>query len=179
MTDSSTAVPVVSIVGKADSGKTTFLEKLIRELSGRGVRVATAKHHLYDHQTDIPGKDSWRHAQAGSMVAMVSSPRKLSLVQQVVREMTLGELAAIACNAGADILLTEGYKREGVNRIEVSRREQGDELLTTADALVALVTDQPEAAPNGVQIFGLDDASGVADLVQSQFLGRGVVAHGH
>jgi molybdopterin-guanine dinucleotide biosynthesis protein B len=170
MTDSLKAVPVVSIVGKAGSGKTTFLEKLIRELSDRGVRVATAKHHIHDYETDVPGKDSWRHARAGSVVAMVSSPQKLSLVQRVEHEMTLAELAMIAYDAGSDILLTEGYKREGVNRIEVSRGAQGDDLLTTAGALVALVTDTPEAAPDGVLVFGLDDASTVADLVRSRFL---------
>lgn len=171
MTDSPTAVPVVSIVGTAHSGKTTFLEKLIRELSSRGVRVATVKHHIHEHETDVPGKDSWRHAQAGSVVAMVSSPAKLSLVQRVERELTLPELAEIAHNAGSDILLTEGYKRDGVNRIEVSRRDRDRGLITAADDLVALVTDMPEVSPSGVRVFGLEDAAGVADLVQSQFLG--------
>ena len=171
MAENPNTVPIVSIVGRADSGKTTFLEKLIAELAGRGVRVATVKHHLHDYETDVPGKDSWRHAQAGSAVAMVSSPEKLSLVQKVEREMTLPELAAIAAAAGSEILLSEGYKREGVNRVEILRRGSSDELLPTTEALVALVTDMPQAAPEGVSVFGLDDASGVADLVQSRFLG--------
>jgi molybdopterin-guanine dinucleotide biosynthesis protein B len=68
-------------------------------------------------------------------------------------------------------LLSEGYKREGVNRIEVSRGKGGGELVSAADELVALVTDSPEAAPAGVPTFALDDAAGVADLVQSRFLG--------
>jgi molybdopterin-guanine dinucleotide biosynthesis protein MobB len=174
VSDSSNTVPVVSIVGVAGSGKTTFLEKLIRELSDRGMRVATAKHYHHDYDTDVPGKDSWRHAQAGSVVAMVSSPAKLSLVQRVPREMTIAELALIAHNAGSDILLTEGYKREGVNRVEISRRGTGAaELLTSADDLIALVTDMPEVAPAGVAVFSLDDAAGVADLVQARFLGDG------
>ncbi|HEY5506810.1 MAG TPA: molybdopterin-guanine dinucleotide biosynthesis protein B [Coriobacteriia bacterium] len=170
MSDHPNAVPVVSVVGAADSGKTTFLEKLIRELSGRGVRVATVKHYHHDYDTDVAGKDSWRHAQAGSMVAMVSSPSKLSVVERVQREATLAELAVIAFNAGSDVLLTEGYKREGVNRVEISRREAGSKLLTSADQLLALVTDMPEEAPAGVAVFDLDDAAGVADLVQSRFL---------
>jgi molybdopterin-guanine dinucleotide biosynthesis protein MobB len=161
---------VVSIVGAADSGKTTFLEKLIRELTRRGVRVATVKHYHHDYDTDVVGKDSWRHAQAGAAVAMVSSPSKLSIVERVQREATLAELAVIAFSSGSDVLLTEGYKREGVNRIEVSRREAGSELLTSADQLLALVTDMPEGGPAGVPVFGLDDAAGVADLVQSRFL---------
>ena len=170
MSEAPTTVPVVSIVGKAGSGKTTFLEKLIRELAERGVRVATVKHHLHDFDADVPGKDSWRHAQAGSAVAMVSSPEKLSLVQKVEHEMSFSELAAIAFVAGSDILLSEGYKRQGVNRVEVSRQENGAELLTAPGELLALVTDRPEAAPAGAMVFGLEDASGVADLVQARFL---------
>ena len=170
MSDHPSAVPVVSIVGAADAGKTTFLEKLIRELTDRGVRVATVKQHRHDCDTDVAGKDSWRHAQAGAAVAMVSSPSKLSMVQRVQREATLAELAVLAFDAGSDILLTEGYKREGVNRVEISRRAAESILLTSPEALLALVTDMPETAPAGVAVFGLDDAAGVADLVQSRFL---------
>jgi molybdopterin-guanine dinucleotide biosynthesis adapter protein len=166
-------VPVVSIVGKSDSGKTTFLETLIGELVGRGVRVATAKHHFHNSDVDIPGKDSWRHARAGASVAMVSSPEKFLSVQKVEHEMTLVELARVAADTGCDLLLTEGYKREGVNRIEVARRESNQELLSTAEELVALVTDMPEAAPEGTPAYGLDDAAGVADLIQSRFLDGG------
>ena len=75
MTAPPTYGPVVSMVGKCDSGKTTFLEKLIRELTARGVRVATVKHHVHDYDIDLPGKDSWRHARAGAVVTMVSLSR--------------------------------------------------------------------------------------------------------
>ena len=172
MSDSATTVPIVSIVGAGGSGKTTFLEKLIAELSRRGVRVATVKHHLHDFDIDVPGKDSWRHAQAGAVVSMISSPEKLSVVQKVDEEMPLVSLAMIAHDAGADILLSEGYKRVGVNRVEVSRGNGGAALVSSADELVALVTDSPGAAPAGIPAFGLDDAAGVADLVQSRFLGE-------
>jgi molybdopterin-guanine dinucleotide biosynthesis protein B len=163
-------VPIVSIVGRSGSGKTTFLVKLIAELSGRGVRVATAKHVVHHHEADVEGKDSWRHAEAGSVVAMVSSPEKLSFVQKVRHELTLPELARIAFDAGSDVLLTEGYKRDGVNRVEISRRAEGSDLVSTPESLLALVTDMPESAPEGPPVFGLDDARGVADLVQSTVL---------
>lgn len=163
-------VPVVSVVGKGDSGKTTFLEKLIAELSGRGVRIATVKHHVHDYDVDVPGKDSWRHARAGAVTTMVSSPGKFSLVSKVDREMTLAELARVAADSGCQILLTEGYKTEGVNRIEVSRRARSDELVCSPAELLALVTDNDELACEGVPRFGLDDARGVADLVAERFL---------
>jgi len=167
-------VPIVSIVGKGDSGKTTFLEKLIRELSGRGVRVATAKHHVHDYDIDIPGKDSWRHARAGAMTTMVSSPDKFSLISQVEHEHTLPELAQIATDNGADILLTEGFKREATTRIEISRRARSESLISEPDELMALVTDMPELAPEGVPAYGLDDAPGIADLICTRYLAGAV-----
>ncbi len=170
-------VPIVSIVGKGDSGKTTFLEKLIRELSSRGVRVATVKHHVHDYDIDVPGKDSWRHARAGAVTTMVSSPDKFSLIAKVEREYTLPELATIATDSGADILLTEGFKREATQRIEISRRARSESLISTPEELVALVTDNPDLAPEGVPLFGLEDAIAVADMVCTRYL-AGVVPGG-
>jgi len=167
------SVPVVSIVGKGDAGKTTLLEKLIAELASRGVRVATVKHHVHDYDIDVPGKDSWRHARAGAVATMVSSPSKFSLVRDVEREFDLETLARIAADAQCDILLTEGFKREGVNRIEISRKERSDELICSPEELVALVTDNADVACEGVEVFGLDDASGLADLIERRFLGDG------
>jgi molybdopterin-guanine dinucleotide biosynthesis adapter protein len=171
MTDAPNTVPVVSIVGKGDSGKTTFLEKLIRELASRDVRIATVKHHVHDYEIDVPGKDSWRHARAGAVTTMVSSPEKFSLIRSTEREMTLPELARVAFDTGCDILLTEGYKREGMNRIEVSRAARSDELICEPSEMVALVTDNDGLTCDGVARFGLEDATGVADLVQERFLG--------
>ena len=173
MTDTPALVPIVSIVGKGDSGKTTFLEKLIAELSGRGVRVATVKHHVHDYDIDVPGKDSWRHARAGATTTMVSSPDKFALVEQVQREYTLPELSALAARTGNDILLTEGFKRDATVRIEISRRERSEALISTAEELVAVVTDNPGIVPDGVVSFDLDDAPGVADLIQARFLSEG------
>ena len=162
-------VPIVSIVGKGDSGKTTFLEKLIRELSSRGVRVATVKHHVHDYDIDVPGKDSWRHARAGAVTTMVSSPDKFSLIAKVEREYTLPELATIAADSGADILLTEGFKQEATTRIEISRRARSESLISLPEELIALVTDNPDLAPEGVPAYGLDDAHGVADLIYTRY----------
>lgn len=165
-----TAIPVVSIVGKSKSGKTTFLEKLIRVLSDRGWRVATAKHHVHEFDIDVPGKDSWRHAHAGAIATMVVSPAQFALMRDMEREYTLEELAEKAAEAGADILLTEGFKRVARVRIEVSRAARSTEIISTPDELVALVTDVSHHMAD-VPAFALDDAAGVADLVEQRFLG--------
>ncbi|MCU0489929.1 MAG: molybdopterin-guanine dinucleotide biosynthesis protein B, partial [Anaerolineales bacterium] len=74
--------PILSIIGKSNSGKTTLLEKLIPELRQRGYRVATIKHHAHaGFEIDQPGKDTWRHAQAGSQVVVITAPDKLALIE--------------------------------------------------------------------------------------------------
>ena len=102
---------------------------------------------------------------------MVSSPEKFALIREVERELTLEELAVIAGESGCDLLLTEGFKREGVNRVEVSRLERSDELLCEPGEMLALVTDNRDVAcAPGVPRFGLDDAARVADLIGERFL---------
>jgi molybdopterin-guanine dinucleotide biosynthesis protein B len=163
-----TRIPVVSVVGKSDSGKTTLMEGLIRALATRGWRVATVKHHIHDFDIDIPGKDSWRHARAGAAVTMISAPDKFGVVRKVDRERTLDELVE-AAGAEVDILLTEGFKRAGDVRVEVSRAARSDELICTPDQLFALVTDAAHDVGD-VPVFGLEDADGLAALIERTFL---------
>lgn len=163
-----TRIPVVSIVGRSDSGKTTVVEGLIRELTARGWRVASVKHHVHEVDVDIPGKDSWRHAHAGAVTTMISSPTQFVAMRKVDRDRTLEELVEAA--GDADILITEGFKRAGDVRIEVLRRARSDELTSEPGTLFAAVTDCPEIIPEGVPVFPLDAHSAVADLVEQSFL---------
>lgn len=101
---------------------------------------------------------------------MISSPVQFASIQHVERERTLAELAALAAEAGADVLVTEGYKSTATARIEVSRRGRSEELISTADELIALATDNPDLALEGVPTFGLEDAEGVGALVEQRFL---------
>jgi molybdopterin-guanine dinucleotide biosynthesis protein B len=159
-------IPVISVVGKSDAGKTTLIEKLIRELKARGYRVATVKHDAHSFDIDHPGKDTWRHAQAGSDHVVIASPVRIAHIQRIQREPTLPEIAATIDDV--DIILTEGYKRGPAPKIEVSRIEKGRELLCTREELVALATDQPFDLD--VPQFGLDDAKGLVDLIVQEFL---------
>ncbi len=161
-------LPIVSIVGKSGAGKTTLLEKMIGELKRRGYRVATVKHDTHGFEIDQPGKDSWRHAQAGSDSVVISSPNRLALIKRLDKEMALDEIAALLLDV--DIILTEGYKRGDKPKIEVSRREKGSELLCTEEELVAIVTDHPFDL--NVPQFDLDDTAGIVDLVEESFLRR-------
>jgi len=87
--------PIISIVGKSKSGKTTLLEKIIPELKKRNYRVATIKHHAHRGlEIDQPGKDTWRHAQAGSDHIVIVAPDKVASIRKVESAPTLDEIAA-------------------------------------------------------------------------------------
>jgi molybdopterin-guanine dinucleotide biosynthesis protein B len=159
-------VPTISVVGNSGAGKTTFLEKLIRELKRRGYRVAAIKHDAHNFQMDHPGKDTYRLAEAGSDVVLISAAHRLALLENVAGERSLDDLVAMVSDR-VDVILTEGYRQAAKAKIEVSRRDFGSELVATPQDLLALVTDQRFEAD--VPHFDLDDAQGVADLLESRF----------
>lgn len=163
-------IPVVSVVGRSDSGKTTLVEGLIRGLTADGWKVAAVKHHVHEVEVDQPGKDSWRHAHAGARVTMISAPTQFVVVRRVDEERSLEELVEAA--ADCDILITEGFRRSGPVRIEVLRKARSDELISEPADLFALVTDDPGICPEGVPLFDLSDHAGVVALVERTFLER-------
>lgn len=168
-----TLPPVVSVVGKSGSGKTVFLEKLITVLKSRRLRIGIIKHDPHGFDIDQPGKDSWRHAQAGSDAVVLSSPTKLALIKRLDKEIALDEIVN-AYLPDVDLVITEGYKRGPKKKIEVSRRERSRELVSPPEDLVAIVTDQTFDLP--VPQFGLDEVKEVADFIMQRFLGSdGVV----
>jgi molybdopterin-guanine dinucleotide biosynthesis protein B len=155
-------IPVVCIVGCSGCGRTTLLEKLVRELKGRGYRVGTIKHHSHPgFEVDQPGKDTWRHAQAGSDHVVIAAPDKVASIRRVAQEPGLYELAAGM--AGVDVILAEGYLRSGKHKIEVVRAARSSQPLCRPEDLLAVATDLPLAYD--VPTFGLDDAAGLADLI--------------
>ena len=85
--------PIVSVVGYSGSGKTTFIVKLVPELTRRGIRVGTIKHDVHGFEMDREGKDSYRHKKAGARISVISSPQKVGMVRDVDRERTVAELA--------------------------------------------------------------------------------------
>jgi molybdopterin-guanine dinucleotide biosynthesis protein B len=160
------SLPVVSLVGRSGVGKTTVLEGIIREMKRRGRRIGTVKHDTHGFSMDKPGKDTWRHAQAGSEAVVISGPRKMAMIRLLDEEMSLDEIVPLMGNV--ELVLTEGYKRGAKPKIEVSRLVCGTELLCEAEELVAVVADYPVEL--GVQQFGLDDAAGLCDLLERLFL---------
>lgn len=144
-----------------------MLEKLIPELRERGYRVAIVKHHYHgDFEIDKPGKDSWRHAQAGADAVVIASPQKMALIRRVEREPTLFEIAELL--PGIDVVLSEGFKRSEAPKIEVSRRARSTELICRPDELIAVAADY--VINVDVPVFDLEDVAGLADLLQARYI---------
>jgi molybdopterin-guanine dinucleotide biosynthesis protein B len=160
-------IPIVSIVGKSDAGKTTFLEKLVGQIKERGYRLAVIKHDFHGFDIDRPGKDTWRLARAGSDVVVISSPHKMAMIKAIDRELSLDQLRE-QIMGGVDIILTEGYKSADKPKIEISRAQVSNELLCSKAELLAVVTDNHFDLD--VPQFSLEDARGVADFLVENVL---------
>lgn len=161
-------IPLLTIIGKSGCGKTTLIEKLIRELGGEGYRLATVKHHSHaGFEIDKPGKDTWRFAQAGSHQVVIASPDKFATYRVLERELSLDEIALEV--RGVDLILVEGYKRANKPSIEVLRAENGRELIGSPGQHIALASDLPLEI--GVPCFHLDDAAGIAAFIEESILG--------
>ena len=157
---------IVSIVGNSKSGKTTLIEKLIRELKSRGYRVATIKHAPRGITFDESDKDSWRHIQAGSEATVISSQDKMVLIKPVASDVTLDEIARFF-GEDYDIILSEGFRQDNAPKIEVHRREVGPPL-SNIKKLIAIATDEP--LETETRQFSLDDIKGLADLLEKGFI---------
>ncbi|MFC2013782.1 molybdopterin-guanine dinucleotide biosynthesis protein B [Chloroflexota bacterium] len=161
--------PIISMVGKSESGKTTLLESLIVELKQRGYKVAIIKHAREDIELDKQGKDTWRFSQSGCDVVAISSGRTLALMRKLERDFSPQALSRFIA-WDYDLILTEGFKQSGTRKIEVHRKEQGEGLLSPAKQLLAVVTDEPLDV--NVPQFSMEEVQGLADLIENKLLAQ-------
>jgi len=165
---SGNAVPMVSFVGHSGSGKTTFIEKLISLLTGNGIRVAVIKHDVHGFEMDKPGKDTWRHKQAGAVGTIISSLRQIGMVLDTDHDHQPFELAPLL--GAVDLIIVEGYKRGAQPKIEVFRPDatgDAEPLCQDDPLLIALISDT--AVAMDLPVFGLDDTEAVAVFIKRHF----------
>ncbi|HEY9079331.1 molybdopterin-guanine dinucleotide biosynthesis protein B [Magnetovibrio sp.] len=158
---------IIGIVGWSGSGKTTLLSDLIPVLTERGYTVSTMKHTHHDFDMDRPGKDSYRHREAGAKEVLLTSRKRWALLHELRDEPEYEIDALIAQMAAVDILLIEGFKSHKYPKIEVNRPSRGKDLLClTDDSVVAVATDDRFDGVGVVQI-DLNDVEAVADYIVS------------
>jgi molybdopterin-guanine dinucleotide biosynthesis protein B len=160
--------PIIVIVGRSKSGKTSLIEQLIPEFIKRGYRVATIKHHDQDFTIDQEGKDTWRHKQAGAQSVIISSPHKVAVIEDSPRDLSLDELANRFIRQ-ADIIIAEGFKRDRHPKIEVFRQGgHSQPLATELKNVIAVVTDAPLVSD--IPCVSPADIIAIADIIEEQVI---------
>jgi len=140
---------VVGFAGFSGSGKTTLVEQLIPALRLRGARVSVIKHAHHTFDIDHPGKDTWRHREAGALEVVAASPKRLVIMREYPETAEHDVHALLArLTAGVDWVLVEGFKRSSLPKIEVWRQDSGQPVIyPTQDRVLAIATNSPQALP--------------------------------
>ena len=157
---------VIGFAGWSGAGKTTLLTRLIPHLIAKGLRVSTLKHAHHEFDVDVPGKDSWRHREAGAAEVLVSSGKRWALMHELrgADEPKLPEL--LARMSLVDLVIVEGFKRELHPKIEVYRAANGKPPLFPDDShIVGLATDT--AFETRLPTVQLDDIPAIANMALS------------
>ena len=160
---------IFGFAGWSGSGKTTLIEQVIPRLTGRGLSVSLIKHAHHRFEIDRPGKDSFRHREAGCSEVLITSGTRWALMHELRGRPELSLEGAVSLLSPCDLALIEGYKAFPIPKVEIWRPEVGKPLLHPADPhILAIATDRPLQLPPAsaaLARFGLDDFDAIATFV--------------
>lgn len=157
---------IIGITGWKNSGKTTLTEKLVAELVRRGFRIATVKHAHHEFDIDHEGRDSYRHRKAGASEVAIVSSRRWALIHELEGESEPPLQEVLARLSPCDLVIVEGYKREGHKKIEVRRKDAKEvtPLAPTDGSIIAIASDT-RITDTALPVFDADDATAIADFI--------------
>jgi molybdopterin-guanine dinucleotide biosynthesis protein MobB len=156
---------VFGVTGWKNAGKTTMVERLVREMTGRGLRVATLKHAHHAFDVDHPGRDSHRHRMAGAAQVLVASRNRWALMTETPEAAEPTLEALLERLDPADLTLIEGWKRDRHAKLEVWRAAAGNPLIARDDPTVIAVACDADPGGLAQPLLPVDDAAAVADFV--------------
>ena len=159
---------IIGLAGWSGSGKTTLLARVIPVLIARGIRVSTVKHAHHGFDIDKEGTDSFRHRQAGASEVAIVSGRRWALMHELhgEEEPTLDEV--LKRLAPCDLVLVEGYKREGHKKIEARRTGTKDTTpLSDGDPTILAIAADHTVPNSALPVFDLDEIGPIADFIES------------
>ncbi|WP_226627321.1 molybdopterin-guanine dinucleotide biosynthesis protein B [Alloyangia pacifica] len=155
---------IYGVTGSKNCGKTGLMERLVAEVCARGLSVSTLKHAHHSTDVDQPGRDSYRHRQAGAQEVLLASPHRWALMHELrdAPEPPLSEL--LTKLSPVDLVLIEGYKAAPHPKIEAHRAETGKPLLSPANSSIRAVAAD-SAVETALPRFDLDDTKAIADFI--------------
>jgi molybdopterin-guanine dinucleotide biosynthesis protein B len=160
---------ILGLAGWSGAGKTTLIVKLIPELVGRGLKVSTIKHAHHAFDVDKPGKDSYRHREAGATEVLVASAHRWALMHELREEEEPSAADLMRHMTPVDLLLIEGFKRELHDKLEIFRRDLGKPLLSAEDpSFVAILSDGP-VPEIALPVIDLNDIGTIADFIIDRY----------
>jgi molybdopterin-guanine dinucleotide biosynthesis protein B len=155
---------IFGFAGWSGSGKTTLIERLIPRFVGRGLKVSLLKHAHHSFEFDHPGKDSYRHREAGCSEVVVVSEKRWVIMHELRGEPEPSLEEQIERVSACDLLLVEGYKRYPLPKLEIWRKDNAKPLLHPEDEhIVAIAADT--ALETGLPRFDLNDHEGIGDFI--------------
>jgi len=157
--------PIITITGRSNTGKTTLVEKLVRELTARGYLIATVKDSHKQPTFDGEGTDSQRHTAAGSTATAIRTQHQVVVMHNYNRELELGEIAKLIGDK-TDLIIAEGFKHDKLPKIEVHRK--GQDLLDNPPNLIAYATEEHLDTP--LPQYDINDFSGICDYLIENFI---------
>ena len=155
---------IYGVTGWKNAGKTGLMERLVTEITARGFSVSTVKHAHHSFDVDHPGRDSYRHREAGAREVLLSSRNRVALMQELrdQDEPSLDDL--LKRLSPVDLVLIEGYKRDRHPKVEAHRQEPGNPLIAPDDPTIrAVASDTPRELDRPV--FDLNDTKAIADFI--------------
>lgn len=163
---------VIVVTGYSNAGKTTLMEKLIPALKALGQRVSVVKHAHHRFEMDHPGKDTWRHREAGAFEVVAASPHRLVLTREFEQSVELPVHAVLAeVYPGVDWVLVEGYRDCNLPKLEVWRAGNGKPVLYANDPFVVAVATDAAAnlpTPTSLPVLDMDSGADVAQWLMAQ-----------
>lgn len=158
---------IYGVVGWKNAGKTGLMERLVTEITGRGITVSTVKHAHHRFDVDHPGKDSQRHRVAGATEVLLASRNRFALMHELRDEDEPSLAALLTKLAPVDLVLIEGYKRDAHPKVEAHRAETGNPLIAPEDPTVRAVASDTELSLDR-PVFDLNDTSAIADFILTE-----------
>ena len=156
---------IIGLAGWSGSGKTTLITKLIPHLIARGVTVSTLKHAHHGFDLDQPGKDSFFHRAAGATEVIISSAKRWAILHELREEPEWDLRALVAKMSRVDLILVEGFKRDGFPKLEIHRAANGKPLIHPDDPHIVAIASDSALPQARIPVIDLNDIEAIADLL--------------